>query len=428
MADNQTDKGNSAPTAPLFITQEQFETVTKKLIESHTSAYQAALDKLTEQLKVIIPAKAPEPSAPVAPSTPTAPTREQEFNDNMKKVAEWFGKIRKSPFGETGSIFWSIPQDVMLKRMGYNYDSDFDNGKKATEDITFQSGTKMTKYVKKFIFLKGGRFITPIRQYCDFQPLEDGQTAQWYTFDGGYDFGAVSTGSAPTAVTSTIDKVTAQPSVRGGFQKVGYDDIEMSPAPLVDAVNTMATVAALADESKDLLTTVCDAASPATNHWVQGDTGAVITADTTFASSKTLKVAGVLAAKKQIIKSLGDPAIGNLVLFCGTQAYNDLLLNAVTYTQYTRASEIDNGTLETILGVEVVPTDNISRDPTTNTRERNILAVKGVAFGLTSGRDLSMEASRRNELQQVFLTANQRVKSAVLNSEAWVRISSYVNN
>lgn len=421
MSANPDKQGNSAQAAPVFVTQEQFEAATSKLVNSFVSENQKAI----EQLFIKLNPQKPEPSAPVANGGNTSPTREQVFNDSMKKVVEWFGKIKKNPIAtENGSLSWSVPTDIMLKSMGYDVEADVDT-KKATEDVTFQSGTKMTKYVKRFIYLKGGRFITPVRQYCDFQFLEDAETAQWFTFNGGYDFGVITEGSAPTAVISTIDKKTATPSVSGGFQKVKYTDIELAPAPLVDAINRAATVAAMADESKDLLTTAVDAVTP--DNWVNGNTGAVITADATFANTNTLKVKGILAAKKLIIRKIGEPAINNLVLFIGTQAYQDLLFDVVSYTQYTRASEIDQGTVERVVGADLVVTDNISRDPTTNTRERNILAVKGEAFGMTSGRDLSMEASRRNELQQVYLTANHRVKSVVLNNEAWCRISSYLN-
>lgn len=425
----------SASNAPIFITQEQFEASQKALINAQTEAFKSAqqemLAKLTEQLKIVIPPTPVTPSAPTAPSGTQAKTREQEFEEGNKLVADWFAKTKISPKAtESGTINWSVPSDIILKRMGYNFDADISNSKKATEDVTYNTADKMTRYVRKFIFLKGGRFVTPVRQYCDFLPLEDGYVAQWYTFDAGYDFGAITEGSVPTPVTSTIAKVQATPAVRGGLQYVNYSDIETAPAPLVDAINQMAVVAGLKDESVDLLNTVVGSTtgSAATNHWVEGDDGAVITADTTFGSSHTLKVAGVLAAKKQIIRSLGDPAAvsGNLVLFVGTQAYTDLLLDVVSYTKYTSAAEITQGVVEQVVGAEIVQTDNLKRDPTTNHYERNILAVRGLAFGMTSGRDISMEASRRNEKQQVFLTATQRVKAQILDNEAYALISSYL--
>jgi len=49
--------------------------------------------------------------------------------------------------------------------------------------------------------------------------------------------------------------------------------------------------------------------------------------------------------------------------------------------------------------------------------------IPNVAFGLVSGRDLTMEAQRRNELQSIFLTGTQRISAVVKNVEATVRIS-----
>jgi hypothetical protein len=49
--------------------------------------------------------------------------------------------------------------------------------------------------------------------------------------------------------------------------------------------------------------------------------------------------------------------------------------------------------------------------------------IPNVAFGLVSGRDLTMEAQRRNELQSIFLTGTQKIAGVVKNVEATVRIS-----
>jgi hypothetical protein len=107
--------------------------------------------------------------------------------------------------------------------------------------------------------------------------------------------------------------------------------------------------------------------------------------------------------------------------------YQELLLDTdiTTYMQYARSEITATGILEQLYGVDIVVTDHIQTvDRTTNDSARAVMAVKGQAFGMASARDITMEASRRNELQQVFLTGTQRVKSVVLDEKATCRIST----
>jgi hypothetical protein len=93
--------------------------------------------------------------------------------------------------------------------------------------------------------------------------------------------------------------------------------------------------------------------------------------------------------------------------------------------QYARSEITATGILEQLYGVDIVIADQIKTvDTTTNDTYRAVMALKGHSFGLASARDITMEASRRNELQQVFLTGTQRVKAAVLDEKSTCRIST----
>ena len=54
---------------------------------------------------------------------------------------------------------------------------------------------------------------------------------------------------------------------------------------------------------------------------------------------------------------------------------------------------------------------------------RSILFIPNITFGVVSGRDLTMEAQRRNEIQAIHLTGTQKVTAIVKNIEGLVRIS-----
>ena len=54
---------------------------------------------------------------------------------------------------------------------------------------------------------------------------------------------------------------------------------------------------------------------------------------------------------------------------------------------------------------------------------RSVLFIPNITFGLVSGRDLTMEAQRRNERQVIHLTGTQRTSAVVKNIEGSVRIS-----
>jgi len=54
---------------------------------------------------------------------------------------------------------------------------------------------------------------------------------------------------------------------------------------------------------------------------------------------------------------------------------------------------------------------------------RSVLFVPNVTFGLVSGRDLTMEGQRRNELQAIHVTGTQKTAGLVKNNTSCVRLS-----
>ncbi|MCI0561655.1 MAG: hypothetical protein MN733_24465, partial [Nitrososphaera sp.] len=177
------------------------------------------------------------------------------------------------------------------------------------------------------------------------------------------------------------------------------------------------------DEATDLLNTVYDAVSP--TNWVRADTGAAITSDDI--ANLTFKREGLLAAKRLIAQRGYDVSPGNLVLFMHPKAFQELMLdtNLKEFYEYARPEITALGVLEQLYGVDVVIADQVkAQDNTTNDTFRNVMALKNVAFGMGAARSLSMEAQRRNEVQQIVISGTHRVKSVVIAEDATCRISS----
>jgi hypothetical protein len=413
-----TSNTNSGQIAqPAYVTGEQFIAAIEKVTESYKNSEQKQLEKLTEMLMLALPkAAAATPAAPVSDAKPQPSEAQAEFT----RVTEWFSKIKGST-RDTSGIGWSIDKEAYLQKFGYDVQSD-NYLSKAREDVTYS--TKPIGYVRKAVFIPGGRMKVPIRQFCDFKSLSGEGTAAWYTM-GGVDFAAGTEGSDPFVSVSsqTVAQVTAVPVSRGAFQKVGYSQIEDQPFDLVGTINMAYALAGIDDEAAEVLSTVYGAITP--TNWVRGDTGAVVTSDNI--ASNPMQREGIVAAKRLISQQGYDVSPGNLVLFLHPKQYQELLLDTdiSTYMQYARSEITATGVMEQLYGVDIVIADQVQHvDTTTNDTYRAVMAVKGHSFGLASARDITMEASRRNELQQVFLTGTQRVKGAVLDEKSTCRIST----
>ncbi|NWG38087.1 hypothetical protein [Nitrososphaera sp.] len=394
-----------------YITGTQFQEGIKSIVnaigEHFKSAQQAQLEKLAEVL-----------GTKPAPSSMVDDSARRASKESHDRVIEFFQRVKENP-KDAGfpAVSWNVDKNEYLERWGYRA------GGAKTEAVTISAGDMGQFFSKQVLVVPGGRMKTPVRQYCAYEEIPAGNDrAHFYTI-GAFDFGAITEGTEPTNVAQTVSKKTATPSIRGAVQRVGYSQIESTPFALVDAINQAMVMAAIDDEATDLLSTTYDAVSP--TNWVRADTGAAITSDDV--ASLTFKREGLLAAKRLIAQQGYDVSPGNLVLFIHPKAYQELLLdsNLNNFYQYARPDVTATGMLEQLYGIDIVIADQVkAQDNTTNDTYRNVLAVKGVAFGMASARNVAMEAQRRNEVQQVIVSGTHRVKSVVVDETASCRISS----
>lgn len=399
------DKSEDAPVptaAPAVETTEAKPVeLSAAAMETLKSSEQKQLEKLEELIGLVKPkeeAVKPEPSSKVADVKTEA----------YKPVHEFFEGVKSGSISEN-STSWEVDLDKMYEQWGYKH-----------EAVTVSSGTPAQQYSKSIMIIPGGKSKVPIRQFCDFVKLSGQEKANWYKLPG-FSFGAITEGTEPTNVSQTLAKITATPSIRGAVQRIGYSQIEDVPG-LTNSVNAHMALEAASDEEK-LLHAAFDAETP--TNWINANTGGTISSDDV--ASMTFKREAIVASKKKLSEQGYDISPGSLVAILHPKAYSELLLdtNLNNYYQDAQSSITATGALEKIYGVDIVVSANVTaQDNSTNDTYRNIIFAKGDTFGLAATRNLSVEAQRRNEVQQVVVSGTHRVACAVKDEASCVRISS----
>ncbi len=348
------------------------------------------------------------------------------------------------------SFIWKVDKEKIYETYGKKYMRAWDANENelklpipkatGTEAVTGPPSGDTQRIMSELVLvLPSGKVVTPIRQFCETKILPPGTREAFF-----YDFGAISfaaivedgsTQVPEQAIVVRSAGTNAAP--RGKRLTIGYTQLEESPIDIISAANRAYALESINDESVEILDTTFDddtaGSGTATvrkakgggikdNRWVSGNTGAQITADAT--GNGLLTFAGLKAAKGVIQDEGLDDS--NLIFYTTGKGIRDIIddANLDTYIGYSRPAVITEATVERIAGCNLVRTSATA--PTTQAvagDSRSVLFIPNVAFGLISGRDLTMEAQRRNELQSVFLTGTQRIAGVVKNVEGTVRVS-----
>ena len=396
IVDTPVDTPVAEPTSSnVTLSSEQFD----KLVARDSALidkFNQALDKLSAKDEKEVEAKE-EPSSKVV-DTVVKP---------YESVHQFFESVKLGS-GVIGSSTWKVDLTQTIK-----------DWTKA-EAVTVSSGDAPQQFGKQILVTPDGKTATPIRQFCQVVALNGQDRANFYKM-GGISFGAVTEGTEPTNESQTVTKVTATPAIRGGVQRIGYSQLEDIPA-LTNAINQSFALEAISDE-ENLLHTEFDSVT-ATN-WVNGNDGSDLASGASDdVSGMTLTGVGLVHAKKKIAEQGYD--VSDLVFLCDPKAYAELLTdsNISTFTQQGNAGITQKGQLEELYGISIVVSNNIvNQDNTTNDTLRNLLFVKG-AFGIASGRDLSMESQRDNAKQQVIISGTQRLAVKCIDEKQVCRVST----
>ena len=373
----------------------------------------------------------------------------------VSKPSAWLRAVQRNQ-NVSPAYVWSINKEKIFENYSKQGIRSFDAND--NEIITKVKGSEaslagvtgpaqsMRIMSEQVLVLPSGKVVTPIRQFCETKILPVG-TKEAFFFDfGAVDFSPIveaddTIGTATPASTAIIRTSGTSTSPRGTRITIGYAQTEESPIDIIASANRAFALESINDESKQILTAFNDdTANPANlatskkaigggvksgagllNHWIRGDTGAPIAADAAFGS---LKYVGLLNAKGVIQDQGLDDT--NLITYTSGKAIRDLTMDSDldTYIGYSKPAIITEATVERIAGTNLVRSSAVSSGSAGFTsQKRSVMFVPNVAFGLISGRDLTMEAQRRNELQAIHLTGTQKVAGVVKNVEATCRIS-----
>jgi hypothetical protein len=373
----------------------------------------------------------------------------------VSKPSAWLRAVQRNQ-NVSPAYVWSINKEKIFENYSKQGIRSFDAND--NEIITKVKGSEaslagvtgpaqsMRIMSEQVLVLPSGKIVTPIRQFCETKILPVG-TKEAFFFDfGSVDFSPIveaddTIGTATPASTAIIRTSGTSTSPRGTRITIGYSQTEESPIDIIASANRAFALESINDESKQVLTAFNDdTANPVNlatakkavgggiksgagllNHWIRGDTGAAIAADAAFGS---LKYVGLLNAKGVIQDQGLDDT--NLITYTSGKAIRDLTLDSDldTYIGYSKPAIITEATVERIAGTNLVRSSAVSNGSAGFTaQKRSVMFVPNVAFGLISGRDLTMEAQRRNELQAIHLTGTQKVAAVVKNVEATCRIS-----
>ena len=395
-----------------------------------------------------------KPRAIVSPAKGVFASGKQSsaVESEISKPSAWLRAVQREE-NVSPSFVWHINKEKIYENYGKQFTKTYDANENelhtpiskgqvgkssATEAITGPASNDFMRVMsEQVLVLPNGKVVTPIRQFCETKILPAGTKEAFF-----YDFGPVTfsniTEDGSTAVTesaSVIRSAGTSASPRGTRITIGYTQTEESPIDIIASSNRSFALESINDESVEVLNRAFNTDSGSagdatnrkakgggakTNRWINGNSGAQITADGSGLGA--LKYKGLLEAKGVIQDEGLDDS--NLVVYTTGKGIRDLTLDADldSYIGFSRPAIITEATVERIAGANLVRSSALA-DSGQSGGSRSVMFIPNVAFGLVSGRDLTMEAQRRNELQSIFLTGTQRISAVVKNVEATVRIS-----
>ena len=294
-----------------------------------------------------------------------------------------------------------------------------------------------SKYSHEVLVLPNGKEITPIRQFCETKILPPGTREAFFYSFGEVKFNNIE-GQEHTPVIRG-SQAAAEPS--GTRLTIGYQQTEESPIDIIAAANRAFSLESIADESVQVMNAANKSKLHEIGHWINS-WGSEINDDIDIKGE--LSISGVQEALRIIEEEGLD--VSNVILYTTGKA----LIDMVSSYKARNNNIYDINDLERYLGVKLIRSSACkkTREEKVPTREnifqrikriwfrkergtetiggkgnRSILFIPNITFGLVSGRDLTMEAQRRNEIQAIHLTGTQKVAAVVKNKEGLVRIS-----
>jgi len=368
----------------------------------------------------------------------------------VSKPSAWLRAVQRHQ-NVSPAYVWSINKEKIYENYQKRGIKSFDSNdneiisrvKGGESNIGSVTGPASADFMRimseQVLVLPNGKVVTPIRQFCETKILPVG-TKEAFFFDfGDVTFSDITEAddaiaTATPASTPIIRSAGTETNPRGTRITIGYQQTEESPIDIVASANRSFALESINDESKQVMgsyntdsgsagnatTRKAIGGGAKTNRWVNGNTGAQVTAD--GSGLGVLKYQGLLNAKGVIQDEGLDDS--NLITYTTGKGIRDLTLDADldSYIGFSKPAIITEATVERIAGTNLVRSSAVS-SASQSGGSRSVMFIPNVAFGLVSGRDLTMEAQRRNELQAIHITGTQKIAGVVKNVEATCRLS-----
>ena len=236
--------------------------IASAISEGFKNSQQLVLDQLTKQLGV----QEKKQESAVIPSSRVDDSAAKAKTESFNKMKEWFIAAAKRGSNVGPQHEWTVSKDDILRKYtGVGYDGIVQNRDKRTykqvETVTVTGGDMPQRFDNQIHRIPGGRLPLNIRPYANFVDLTNQDRANWYKIDGTTVY-TITEGTEPTQSAQTVTKITATPSIRGVYDRVGYSQVENAPFDLVQGVQDHMSLSLIDDEASDMLGTVYDAVSP----------------------------------------------------------------------------------------------------------------------------------------------------------------------
>ncbi len=422
-----------------------------KAQEARIKAKSLKAQEMKIDLEILKAREAAQPTLSVTPAKGTfANGKVSAVEAEVSKPSAWLRAVQRHQ-NVSPAYMWDIDKEKLFENYNKKGVRSFDANDneiftkvKAGEASSLGGPVDGMRIMsEQVLVLPNGKVVTPIRQFCETKVLPAGTNEALF-----YDFGDVTFDDLTDDVTTLVPESTVSirtagtgATPRGTRISISYTQTETSPVDIIASANRAFALESVNDESSQVLTAAnTDTANAGdleanrkakgggvkTGRWVNGNTGAQITADAASQGAGVLKYQGLLNAKGVIQDEGLDDS--NLITYTTGQAIRDLTLDADldSYIGFSRPAIITEATIERVAGTNLVRTSVGNAGTTAGGGAqafRSTMFIPNVAFGLVTGRDLTMEAQRRNEFQAIHITGTQRVDAVVKQVEALCRIS-----
>ena len=387
------------------------EKVAERIEKSNAETLKAVIETVSNAWK---------PKSEVAESTSDAGHVEEAFTDDQ--ATEFMDKLFESGYNK-----------LVLEKEGWiqTHTTQKQSGNGEVQEAVSTSGTiSGVKTASNISIQLGAKTAIPIRQYGQFQAVPVGQnTARFYRITVP-DAGAITESPTTdiTASTHTLTSIDVTCSIRGWRQTVEKAELEDYPASFLNAIRETARLESIRDEHKlilqDLASTARDFGGVSTAPYHIGGSDGAATSTTTEEDADGEMDEDGLTFSKRYLEELGqDTSPGNLIAFISPRAFEALISSTSLseYTQIGNASVTRLGQMERLYGIDIIVTNELL---SANNASRNLVCVKGKAWGLASQRKMEIEFQKNVAGQYWDIVWTHRIGVNVIDANTYVIVST----